>query len=262
MTDLLKADDKMTTPQLLEKLHAYYRAKPSGSWAFITQLRNGTGWNNTTRTADAMAMGLWPSSGLKLVGFELKVSRSDWLHEVKQPDKHQEMKQFCDEWYLVVPSESLVKEGELPEDWGLMVASGRGRSIKVKKQAPALEPVDVDRLLLASIFRNVTEKMIPYEMHQNAIKNAEKYTEERVLRIGQQRAEAAAKTEQQIKEFEELTGLKFSDWNRDHIELAKVVKQALEGRYDKMEEKLEALAKRAENLAKYARGENVSQWDL
>lgn len=252
----------MTTPELLEKLHAYYKAKPSGSWAFITQLRNGTGWNSTTRTADAMAMGLWPSSGLKLVGFELKVSRSDWLHEVKQPDKHQEMKQFCDEWYLVVPSENILKEGELPDDWGLMVASGRGRTIKVKKQAPTLEPVDVDRLLLAAIFRNVTEKMIPYEMHQNALKNTEKYTEERILRVNKTRVEEAAETERKIKEFEDLTGLKFSDWNRDHIELAKTVRAALDGRYDKVEEKLEGLAKRAENLAKYARGEQVSQWDI
>ncbi len=34
---------KMTTPELTEKLHDYYKAK-SGAWAFITQLRNGTGW--------------------------------------------------------------------------------------------------------------------------------------------------------------------------------------------------------------------------
>ncbi len=262
MTELIKKADKMTTPELLEKLHAYYKAKPSGSWAFITQLRNGTGWNSTTRTADAMAMGLWPSSGLQLVGFELKVSRSDWLHEVKSPDKHQEMKQFCDKWYLVVPDESIIKEGELPEDWGLMVASGRGRTIKVKKEAPSLAPVDVDRLLLASIFRNVTEKMIPYEMHQNALKQTKQYAEENILRINKGRLEEAKKVEAQIKEFEELTGIKFTDWNRDHLELAKTVKAALEGRYDKVEEKLESLAKRAENLAKYARGDDVSTWDL
>lgn len=262
MTELIKASEKMTTPELLEKLHAYYKAKPSGSHAFITQLRNGTGWNSTTRTADAMAMGLWPSSGLKLVGFELKVSRSDWLHEVKQPDKHQEMKQFCDEWYLVIPDEKIIKEGELPEDWGLMVASGRGRAIKIKKQAPTLSPVDVDRLLLASIFRNVTEKMIPYEMHENALKNTKKFAEENILRINKTRLEKAVEVEKQIKEFEEITGLKFTDWNRDHIKLANTVKAALEGRYDDVEEKLERLAKRAENLAKYARGEPVSTWDL
>lgn len=263
MTDLKKTtDEKMKTPELLEKLHNHYKAKPSGSWAFITQLRNGTGWNSTTRTADAMAMGLWPSSGLELIGFELKVSRSDWLHEVKQPDKHQEMKQFCDRWYLVVPDESIIKEGELPDDWGLMVASGRGRTIKIKKEAPKLSPVDVDRLLLASIFRNITEKMIPYEMHQNALKQTEKYATENALRSQKTRLAEAVIIEQQIKEFEEITGLKFKEWNRDHLELAATVKKALEGRYDKMEDKLEALAKRAENLAKYARGENVSAWDL
>ena len=83
-----------------------------------------------------------------------------------------------------------------------------------------------------------------------------------MLRVGRQRVEAAAETERKIKEFEELTGLKFSDWSRDHIELAKTVKAALEGRYDKVEEKLEHLAVRAEKLAKYARGEEVSTWDI
>ena len=150
----------------------------------------------------------------------------------------------------------------MPEDWGLMVASGRGRAIKIKKQAPKLAAVDVDRLLLASIFRNVTENMIPYEMHQNALKNAKKYATERALQSNKTRLETAAKIEAQIKEFEEITGMKFTDWNRDHIELASTVKKALEGRYDKVGEKLEGLAKRAENLAKYARGETVSQWDI
>lgn len=178
------------------------------------------------------------------------------------PDKHQEMKQFCDKWYLVIPDESIIKEGELPEDWGLMVASGRGRTIKVKKEAPKLKPVDVDRLLLASIFRNVTEKMIPYEMHQNALKQTKKYAEENILRIQKTRLEEAEKTEQRIKEFEDATGLKFSDWNRDHLALAATVKKALEGRYDEVEKKLEQFAQRAEKLAKYARGENVSTWDL
>ncbi len=202
-----------------------------------------------------MAMGLWPSTGLDLIGFELKVSRSDWLHELKEPEKHAEMKQFCDKWYLVVPSADIIKDGELPEDWGLMVACGRGRTIKVKKEAPKLSPVDVDRLLLASIFRNVTEKMIPYDMHQNALKQTKQYAEENILRINKGRLEDAVKVEQQIKEFEEITGLQFSSWKHDHLELAKVVKAALEGRYDNTVQKMQQLRETSEKITKFIDGQ-------
>lgn len=252
--------NKMTTPELTQKLHEYYKAK-AGAWAFITQLRNGTGYSGITRTADAMAMGLWPSTGLELVGFELKVSRSDWLHELKQPKKAEEMKQFCDKWYLVIPSMSIIKDGELPAGWGLMVASGRGQAIKEKIKAPKLEPADVDRLLLASIFRNVTEKTIPYDMHQNALKQTKQYAEENILRIQKGRLEAAAATELKIKEFEDATGIKFEDWRRDHMELAKIVKAAIDNKYDNIVERIKMLRDSSERVTKFIDGE-IGRYDI
>lgn len=261
MTELIKPSDKMTTLELTDKLQQFYAAK-KGAWSFITQLRNGTGWNNVTRTADAMAMGLWPSTGLDLIGFELKVSRSDWLHELKQPEKAEEMKQFCDQWYLVIPDESIIKPGELPEGWGLMVASGRGRTIKVKIPAPKLTPVDVDRLLLASIFRNVTERCIPLEIHRDAVKRAEEWGRENAERRTVDRLKRADELEKKIKEFEEISGLPFPHWGDDHKDLAAIVKKAQDGRYDKADEALEKIAQRAEKLAAYARGEDVQFYQI
>lgn len=254
MSDLLKKDEKLTTPQLLEKLRQKYIGQ-SGQWAFITQVRNGTGWNSVTRTADAMAMGMWPSTGLKLIGFELKVSRSDWLHEVKNPDKHQEMKQFCDEWYLVIPDMSIIKDGEVPEDWGIMAATGRGKMIVVERKASKLEPVHVDRLFLASLFRNITEKMIPYEMHQSALKQTEKYATENALRVNKTKFEQAIETERKIKEFEDATGIKFEDWRRDHLALAEIVKNAEAGKYDNVLKKMEQLRETSERITKFIDGE-------
>lgn len=119
----MKAPDlKMTTPELTEKLADYYRGK-KGSLALHNPASKGTGYSaGLTRTADAMAMGLWPNTDLELVRLELKVSRSDWLHELKDPTKAEEMKQFCDRWYLVIADESIIKTGELPAGWGLTVA--------------------------------------------------------------------------------------------------------------------------------------------
>lgn len=46
-------------------------------WAILFDVGNATG-GRATRRADAVAMSLWPSRGLELYGFEIKVSRADW----------------------------------------------------------------------------------------------------------------------------------------------------------------------------------------
>lgn len=146
----MKKTEKLLTS--LQLLH------PSPRYAFIPEFRGGTGYARESR-ADAIAMDLWPSGGLELIGFELKTSWSDWLREVKEPDKCEPIKQFCDRWYLVVDDRSIVKEWqekELPDDWGLMTPEYSynidGR-LKIEKEAPKLNPKPIDRLFLASLMR-------------------------------------------------------------------------------------------------------------
>lgn len=139
-----------------ELLYILSREWPSPNCAFIPEFRSGTGFAREQR-ADAIAMHLWPSKGLKLIGFELKVSRSDWLHEMNSPNKSDHMKQFCDEWYLVVSDLKIVKYAqELPRDWGLMyVEDGK---IRILIESKKLLPIPIDRLILASLMRRATKK--------------------------------------------------------------------------------------------------------
>jgi hypothetical protein len=135
----------------------------SDAFAFLPEFRGGTGWGRESR-ADAIAMHLWPSEGLHLIGFELKTSRADWLRELKQPNKADPIKQFCDRWYLVVDDASIVKhhptlnETELPSDWGLMVPnySSYPYKLRVAQEAPRLKPEPIDRLFLASLMRRAS----------------------------------------------------------------------------------------------------------
>ena len=138
------------TLKLLEALRNQW---PHPNCAFIAEFRGGTGYERESR-ADAIAMHLWPSKGLELIGFELKTSRTDWLKELKQSDKCEPIKQFCDRWYLVVDNQIIVREydGEVPEDWGYMYMSYTGK-IEIKKEAPKLKPKAIDRLFLASLMR-------------------------------------------------------------------------------------------------------------
>lgn len=61
-------------------------------------------------------------------GFEIKISRSDWLRELKTGgEKSVFWRAYCNYFWLVVPDASIVKPGELPEGWGLLVGTKRLR---------------------------------------------------------------------------------------------------------------------------------------
>ena len=123
--------------------------------ALLTEFRGGTGWSRDSR-ADALAMHLWPSKGLELIGFEIKTSRSDWLRELKDPGKAEPIKQFCDRWYLLIDDSRIAKLDEVPDDWGLLVFTDgmiQGAKWDTRKEAPKLNPKPVDRPFLASLMR-------------------------------------------------------------------------------------------------------------
>lgn len=142
----------MKTDELMAALAARY-CRPA--WAFLPEVRNGTGYQREPRTADAMAMSLWPSRGLELHGFEVKASRADWLGELKNPAKAEEIAAFCDRWWLVVGDKEIVKPAELPPTWGLMIPRGTG--LIAVTEAPKLDATPLDRLFVASLLRKVTE---------------------------------------------------------------------------------------------------------
>ena len=51
------------------------------AYAFFEEVRAQTGYA-AGGSADGLALSLWPSRGIELHGFEVKVSRSDWLREL------------------------------------------------------------------------------------------------------------------------------------------------------------------------------------
>lgn len=130
-------------------------------WAFFSQVANGTG-GTSSRRADGVAFNLWPSRGLAIHGFEVKVSRRDWLNELKNPGKSEDIQKFCDHWWVVAPKD-VILEGEVPKTWGhFEVQSGR---ILLKKEAPELQAIMVDRPFLAALMRKLDNStMLPDEM--------------------------------------------------------------------------------------------------
>jgi hypothetical protein len=87
------------------------------------------------RHADAVSIGIWPSTGHRIHGFEVKVSRADFANEMKNGAKAEAIMQFCHHWSLATPP-GLVRVDELPPTWGLVTFDGK--TLRTVKQAPRL----------------------------------------------------------------------------------------------------------------------------
>ncbi len=126
-------------------------------YAFASGVRSHAGFD-ARRTADFMAIDLWPSKRFELQGFEIKVSRSDWKQELKHPEKAGEFIPYVNRWWLVIPE--LVKpvalREELPEDWGMMVVDGNGL-VRVTHQAPRRNALPLSTTRMVALMRAVAQ---------------------------------------------------------------------------------------------------------
>lgn len=157
---------KWTERMMLDLLRQRHD-KDSGNgprYVFAEHVRSAAGfgaWNDrdllmeqggrAIRTADAMAVDLWPSSGNLVHGFEVKVSRSDWLAELRDPTKADAIRRYCDHWWLVVPDAAIVR-GDLPDGWGLL-AVGKDGALRVRTKAPRLDREPMPPTFVASLLR-------------------------------------------------------------------------------------------------------------
>lgn len=66
-----------------------------------------------------LVVACWGSLKWARRGFEVKVSRSDWLKELRRPEKALDALAWLDYWSVAAPP-GIVREGELPAGWGLV----------------------------------------------------------------------------------------------------------------------------------------------
>lgn len=105
--------------------------------------------------ADGVAINMWSSRGYAITGLEVKASRSDWLRELKQPEKSEPILTKCDFWYLVAPDE-VYQIDEVPISWGIL--SFKDGKLREKRKAPKLEPKAITRAFVAQMFRRGSAK--------------------------------------------------------------------------------------------------------
>lgn len=193
-------------------------------WALLHEVCNGTG-SRARRSADAIAINLWPSRGLELHGIEVKVTRSDWLRELRNPEKSAPVQKYCDRWWIAAPPD-VVQTGELPVTWGLLLLRKRG--LVAKKQAPPLDPAPLDRAFVAAIGRRMHECVERARDTARAeLGGQDEY--ERGVAAGKEEAATADAVALKrvtrahdelladVKRFEEASGLRINGYNGEHL---------------------------------------------
>lgn len=146
------------------------------AWVMFENVANGTG-SRADRWADALAMSVWPSRGLVLLGFEVKITRQGVLRELQNPRKADAVGSYCDFWWLAVGSEDIAKPDEIPPAWGLLapVLNNGKTTMRVLKEATKLDAKPLDRGFLAAILRRAHERFDVNELRRNV--RAEIYNE-------------------------------------------------------------------------------------
>lgn len=139
-------------PSIFSILRKHY---PANEYALMQEVRDAAGFG-ASRSADFVAVNLWPSRGLAVNGIELKSYRNDWLNELKNPEKAEKIFQFCDYFWLLTADDGIAKIDEIPATWGWMtVKSGK---ITTLKEAPKLQPVSISRNFLCTMLKRATDK--------------------------------------------------------------------------------------------------------
>ncbi len=245
------------TKDIIHALRNKYSPETS-EWAFMEQVgKNISATYN--RWADAIAVGLWKSRGHEIIGFEIKVSRADWLKELKHPDKAHGVGKYCHSWYLVVGDESIVKDGELPMNWGLMVPHTKN-NLKIKVPATRNkkpEPINIG--FMCAILRRAMQQCLPekrlqaefkrghsegYDIGKNSAQRELEYKEKQITGL-----------EKRIEDFEKEAGFSINESWKKPEEVGKVLKMILEGNYGSYVSRLEDMQTRLKNMGKVMKDE-------
>lgn len=206
----------------------------SRQWVFLPQVRSSTG--SADRVADGMAFNMYGSTGYEILGFEIKVSRSDWLSELKDMSKSDEIMSYCDKWFLVVPDASIVQEGELPKNWGLLVLKDGKLVQKVRPVIQHTVPMPLH--FIASVLRRsgdevgkIRSQYVKREDIAGEIEEARKRGYEDARGYNGKRTEEELKELRgKVSEFEKASGITLESWRgKDYTKtLGMYVKYAMQ----------------------------------
>lgn len=167
-----------TERDMLNLLSVRYNSVRDGTiadrWVRAEHVRSSQRTGMFMRIADFIAIDKYCGTQA-MHGHEIKVSRSDWLTELRDLTKAEATAKYCDYFWLVVSDKSIVKDGELPAGWGLMVRSGDGLRAKVKPARRTPVPLTLD--FIAGLTAAAARTAHREPLHRDA-RDVRRWTEE------------------------------------------------------------------------------------
>lgn len=165
----------MKAADVIDALEARFHSPARYShpeWITVREFRLGCGFVTSMRRIDLWAISATPSKGNPSVAYEVKVSRSDFLRDIKEPEKHQHARLFSDRFYFAAPTD-LIKLHEVP-DWAGLIEVGESyvdepavyvpggtrvgdlwRTVNVLREAPLLTKHAPSWPVVVSLLRRV-----------------------------------------------------------------------------------------------------------
>lgn len=138
-------------------------------WAFFEELRIGTGYGkDSEQRLDGWAIHYWPSKKNVTRGYEVKVSKGDFMNEINKPFKRRAGLRLSNEFYFVTPKKLLSDEdiNKVPE-CGLLEVDQNG-CISTRVKAPYRDILPPTWLFIASVCRRFDKKRLAEFMHNKA----------------------------------------------------------------------------------------------
>lgn len=133
---------------------------------FFVEVRAGAGYGGVSqRRIDAWALHPHPSRSNCRTSYEIKVSRGDFLKELKDPRKRKAGLLFSNEFYFAAPK-GIIRVGEVPPEAGLIeiVDNVRGSEVynwNVVVAAPWRDTPPPSWRFVASLLRNALKVRPP-----------------------------------------------------------------------------------------------------
>lgn len=213
---------------------------PEKEYVIMKEVSDASGYDRS-RSADYVVVNLWPSRGLAINGIELKSYRGDWLNELKNPKKAENIFKYCDYWWLLTTDDTLAKIDEIPINWGWMAI--KNDKIVVKKQAPKLTPVALSKSFSICMLRRAADKTdyVHVENIQNRIDSEKANAVSQIESANRSKLNRVNELQKIITDFEDASGLKLDNrysFMGDLKKLGTAVKILLEGGTESLLEKL------------------------
>lgn len=220
---------------------------PERDHIVLFEVRDGAGYG-ATRSADALAMNLWPSRGLEVSGVEVKSNRGDWLNELKKPEKAEAIFQYCDRWWVVADRDKVVRQDEVPKTWGF--AQRDGNKLVVKIPAPKLNPLGFSRSFVAALLKRASTGLIHPDTIEDRLEVARSEGRREQRAQVERLTEEADRLRSAIRNFEDASGISIPEYSGSKIGLAALFLNA--GGFKNLNQDLGRVVNRIDDLASHA----------